>query len=111
MTKVDRKAALRAYKERKVVAGIYAVRCEASGGRWVGSAPDLSTVENRLWFDLRLGSFRHRGLQAAWREHGAEALRYEEVERITDEFDPYFRDRLLKDRLAHWAGTLDALPL
>jgi hypothetical protein len=111
MTKIDRKAALRAYKERKVVAGIYALRCEASGACWVGSARDLDTVENRLWFDLRLGSSRHRGLQAAWCDHGADALRYEEVERITDELDPYFRDRLLKDRLAHWAAALNAQPL
>ena len=44
----QRKAAIAAYKERKVVAGIYAVRCSATGQCWAGAAPDLSTVETRL---------------------------------------------------------------
>ena len=44
----DRKRAVAAYKERKVEAGIYVVRCLASGQVWVGSAPDLSTIQNRL---------------------------------------------------------------
>jgi hypothetical protein len=49
----DRKAAVTAYKERKVESGIYAIRCAASGEVWVGSAPNLSTIQNRLWFTLR----------------------------------------------------------
>jgi hypothetical protein len=38
----DRKAAIAAYKERKTVAGIYVIRCAASGGAWVGQAPNLA---------------------------------------------------------------------
>lgn len=60
----DRKAAVAAYKDRKVVAGIYAVRCVPTGQQWVGGAPDLSTVRNRIWFGLRLGSDPHPSLQA-----------------------------------------------
>ena len=51
-----RKAAVAAYKERKVETGIYAVRCTASDQVWVGIAPDLSTIQNRLWFTLRQGT-------------------------------------------------------
>jgi hypothetical protein len=39
----DRKAAIAAYKERKSVAGIYVIRCAASGEAWVGQAPNLDT--------------------------------------------------------------------
>ncbi len=60
----DRKAAVSAYKEREVESGIYAVRCEASGEVWVGSAPDLSKIQNRLWFTLRQGTNTHRSLQS-----------------------------------------------
>ena len=51
--KLDRKAAVAAYKERKAIPGIYAVRCAATGQAWVGQTPDLTTVRNRIWFSLR----------------------------------------------------------
>jgi hypothetical protein len=104
----DRKAAVAAYKERKAIAGIYALRCVPTGQRWAGRARDLGTVQNRLWFTLRQGSNPHRSLQAAWREHGAESFAFEEIERLDDEAIAYVRDRILKDRLAHWCATLGA---
>ena len=58
MTTLDKKAARAAWKERKVVAGIYSVRCLTTGQVWLGATPDLATVEGRLWFDLKQG--RHR---------------------------------------------------
>lgn len=81
----DRKAAIAAYKERKVIGGIYAVRCRATDRRWIGWAPNLSTIQNRLWFALRLGTSPHRTLQAAWTEHGGESFVLEEVERLDEE--------------------------
>lgn len=104
----DKKAAIAAYRERKVVAGIYVVRCPASGQRWVGRASDLSTVQNRLWFTLRYGRDAHSSIQAAWRTHGANALVYEEIERIADDLLDYQRDLALKARLAHWCAQLRA---
>jgi hypothetical protein len=79
------------FKQRSVAAGIYAVRCAASGECRVGRAPDVSTIRNRLWFTLRQGSNPHRALQAAWREHGAAAFSFEVVERLDDEDVAYAR--------------------
>ena len=104
----DRKAAVAAYKERKVVAGIYAVHCLPTGQRWIGRTPNLSTVQNRLWFTLRQGTNPHRSLQAAWSERGAESFAFEEVERLEEETVDYIRDRVLKDRLSYWCATFDA---
>jgi len=104
----DRKAAVLAYKERKVEAGVYAVRCTTSGQIWVGSAPDLSTIQNRLWFTLRHGSNSLRSLQGAWNAHGAEAFGFEIVERLEDEDIGYVRDRMLKDLLERWTEALQA---
>jgi hypothetical protein len=42
MDRSERKAAVSAYKERKAVAGVYAIRCAATDEQWVGTAPDLS---------------------------------------------------------------------
>ncbi len=109
MKSEDRKAAVLAYKERKVEAGIYAVRCTTSGQIWVGSAPDVSTIQNRIWFTLRHGSNSHRSLQDAWNAHGAEAFGFEIVERLEDEDIGYVRDRMLKDLLQRWTDELGAV--
>lgn len=105
----DRKAAVSAYKERKAEGGLYAVRCVASGEVWVGHAPDLSTIKNRLWFTLRQGTNTHRSLQSAWQTHGAKAFAFEIIERLDEEAIGYVRDRVMKERLAHWADRLQAV--
>jgi hypothetical protein len=104
-----RKAAVAAYRERKIAAGIYAVRCIANGAVWVGQAPDLSTIQNRLWFTLRLGNCPHRSLQDAWGAEGAEAFKFEILERLDEEEIEFVRVRLLKARLMHWAEKLQAI--
>src|SRR4051812_3152922 len=109
MKSEDRKAAVSAYRERNVAAGIYAVRCVPTGAVWVGQAPDLSTIQNRLWFTLRLGNNTHRSLQDAWRADGAEAFTFEILERLGDEEIDYVRDSLLRSRLMHWAEMLQAI--
>lgn len=107
-----RKALLREYKERKVEAGVYAVRCLATGQAWVGSTPDLSTRQNGIWFSLRLGSHREKSLQAAWTAHGAEAFAFEAVEAIDVEgLDRFGRDSRLKERRAHWIAAMNATGL
>lgn len=108
MQREQRKAAVEAYKERKTIAGIYALHCRASGQRWVGRAADMDSIENRLSFMLRQGQSPYRTLQAAMREHGAAAFDYEEIERLADEPLAYARERLLKERLVHWCAALSA---
>ncbi len=105
----DRKAAVSAYKERRVAAGIYTVRCTPSGQAWVGSAPDLSTIQNRLWFTLGHGRNAHRSLQEAWNAHGVEAFTFEIVERLEDEDIGYIRDHMLKGLLIRWTEKLQAI--
>jgi hypothetical protein len=107
----DRRAAVAAYKERKVVGGVYAVRCASTGQCWVGRTQGFGAMQNRLWFTLRHGGNPHRALQAAWRACGAEAFMFEEVERFDDEALADLGDRGLKDRVAHWCQTLRAEPI
>jgi hypothetical protein len=104
----DRKAAIAAYKERKTIAGIYLVRCAASGEAWVGQAPNLEKIKNRLWFSLRQGAHSCRSLQAAWNSHGEAGLTFNECERLEDEATDYVRNALLKERLLHWQSVLNA---
>lgn len=110
MDAARRKAQLAAYKERKVAAGIYAVRCAASGDTWVGRAPDLDTIWRRLSFELAQRGCRRPSLQVAWDAHGAAAFSFEPLARIDEEM-AYVRDKQLAARLDHWRTALAAQPI
>lgn len=104
-----RKALVREYLDRKVEAGIYAVRCAASGEVWVGATPDLATRQSGLWFTLRHGSHSEKTLQAAWTAHGEARFGFEAVEVIDDEaLGPIGKASLLKDRRSAWVEALGA---
>ena len=107
MKSEDRKAATAAYKERKTVAGIYAIRCGAPGQLWIGQSPNLDTIQNRIWFSLRLGSHSNRDLQSAWSAHGGDGFTFEVLEQLKDEQLPYVRDTVLRERVTHWRSSLN----
>lgn len=106
MTTHDQREARAAYKERKVEAGIYTLRCKLTNQLWIGKAPDLTTIQNRLWFTLRQGNNPHRSLQEAWTRHGADAFTFEIVETVKEKDLAFGRDRALKSRLDQWLATL-----
>jgi hypothetical protein len=106
MKSENKKAAIAAYKERKTVAGIFAIRCGSSGQVWVGQSPNLDTIQNRIWFSLRMGSHSNRDLQNAWSAHGGDDFTFEAIERLKDEELAYVRDTLLKERATHWRAVL-----
>ena len=108
MDKQDRKAAIAAYKDRKVEGGVFAVRCSATGEAWVGKAADLDKIRNRVWFSLGHGSHMSRSLQAAWNAHGADAFSFEALEAIDPDEPSYVRDTLFREALARWQERLGA---
>lgn len=108
MKREDKKAVLAAYKERKSEPGIYVVRCAATGQAWVGAAPDLATIWNRISFALRQGVAAPASLQAAWQAHGADSLSFEIVEQVDPGELTYARDRTLRERRDEWCKELGA---
>jgi hypothetical protein len=108
MDRSERKAAVSAYKERKPVSGVYAIRCAATGEEWVGSAPDLSTIWTRRSFALRQGIEMNQALQSAWNVHGPEGFAFRILEEIDLEQLTYGRERALKERVQHWREALSA---
>lgn len=104
----ERKAAIAAYKQRKIFAGVYAVRCTRTGQRWIGKAPDLSTIQNRIWFALRHDGSRSASLQSAWNSHGEAQFVFEELERLDEDILPLSREILLKERVVHWREQFGA---
>jgi len=102
MSGQDRKQAIDAWKKREVDAGIFVVRCVATGAAWIGGWPDVDRVRNRIWFTLGQGSHPNRGLQAAWRTHGPDAFAFEVLERLEPCEENWARDARLKERVALW---------
>jgi len=107
MDKSRRKNLLREAKERKARPGVFAVRCTATGQVWVGTAPSVDRKQSGLWFQLRMGGFPNRDMQATWNAHGEGAFAFEVLEEINDD-NPLMMPVLLKDREAHWRKTLGA---
>ena len=111
MSRPDRKALVAAYKERKTVAGVFAVICNATGQVWVGTSRHIDTHQNGLWFSLKHSSGRNRELQSAWSAHGEPEFRFEQLDRLPDDISDMARDTELKSRSALWTRRLGAARL
>lgn len=108
MERQARKSATAAWRERRSEAGIYALRCVATGEVWVGATPDLGSIRNRLWFTLNQGASPHRALQAAWRAQGEAAFAFEVLERLPEDASPGLRQHDLRRGRAAWIDRLGA---
>ncbi|WP_295376130.1 GIY-YIG nuclease family protein [uncultured Pseudacidovorax sp.] len=102
-----RRELTRQYKQAFPAMGIYALRCDAAALLRVGSSRHLDGIFNRLRFELMRGAHRDRTLQSAWDTHGAEAFRFEVVDRVKERDDPAFDyDAELATLLALWEAEL-----
>jgi hypothetical protein len=112
MDKQSRRDAVREFKERKVLRGVFAVRCAATGEAWVSASRTLDSEETKLWFSLKHGGYINRAVQAAWNAHGDAAVSFEILEVFDDqEMGPIGRGDLAKSRAAHWRTELGATKL
>lgn len=107
MDNATKRRAIRAYRERKLVMGIFAIRCRASGQVWVGQSRNLDTLQNRIWFALRLGNYSNQPLQDAAARHGLDALSFEPLQQLPDEATAY-PEALLGDLAEDWREQLSA---
>ena len=83
MSNERRRELARAYKQKPVRAGAYAVACSATGQVWVSASPNLDAQQNSLFFQLRAASFPNRALQSAWNTHGEANFTYEELAELS----------------------------
>jgi hypothetical protein len=111
MDRRNRKAAIAAYKERKPAYGVYAVIRTATGETWVGCSRHVDTQQNGLWFTLRQGNSPFSSLQTAWTRHGESEFRFEELERLQEDFPEIGRLDELKRRQGLWRTRLHASAL
>lgn len=111
MTPQARRALVAAYKERKTIAGVFAVICTATGETWVGTSRHVDTAKNGLWFALRQGGSPFRALQAAWNANSEADFRFEQLDRLPEDISSLMRDMELKERTRRWIARLGARAL
>jgi hypothetical protein len=107
----SRKQAIREFKERKPLRGVFVVRCTASGEVWVGSSLNLGATRNGSWAALRLGSHHSRSLQNEWNVHGEPAFQYEILEQLDDDVSAMAVKDLLKEKKGQWVARFGAQSL
>ncbi len=90
MSKIDRKARIREYKETPRPAGVYRVLNTAARRSLIGSSLDLPSTLNRQRFQLEHGSHPDTDLQADWNRLGPEAFEIEELDRLEPRDDPTY---------------------
>lgn len=84
MDDIDRKDAIRDYKDMPRQAGVFAVRNIRTGCTLLGSSPDLPSMLNRQRFQLESGGHPDKSLQADYDALGEQAFAFE----IIDELEP-----------------------
>src|SRR4051794_23623767 len=95
---INRKEAIREYKERKTPVGIYAIRCTVTNTVWVDAARNLEAAKNGNWFQLGFGAHRTPSLQQEWNQHGEAAFRYEILETLPEDAHPLAVKDLLEEK-------------
>ena len=79
--------------------GIYVIRDRATGHRLLGASRSVHAALNRARFELRMGKYADRVLQAEWNRSGVGALSFEILELVKEREDASF----------DYAGELKAL--
>lgn len=84
---MDRKAAIREYKDSHRPMGVYQIRNTVNGKVWIDSSVNVPAKFNRYRLQLNAGSHPSRTLQADWIELGETAFEFELLEPLEPRSD------------------------
>lgn len=101
---MDRKKELKhMYQELETIAGVYQIKNNINGKRFVESTRNLKTI-NGVKFTLNNNTHMNKGLQSDWNEFGKDAFSIEILETLKkDENNPYYNEKeALKEMEQKW---------
>jgi hypothetical protein len=90
VSRIDRRARIREYKEMPPDAGIYRIRNTAEGRSLIGATVNLSGGMNRHRFQLKHGSHPDAELQADWNRLGESAFEFTVLDRLEPRDEPSY---------------------
>ncbi len=82
-----RRDATRAYKERKMVGGVYTITNTVNGKYILGHAANLDGVRNRFQFSVTTGSTIDPRMRSDWAKFGAQSFRLDVLEELEQRVD------------------------
>lgn len=82
MDKNERKAAVAAYKQRKITGGVFRIANRETGRRLLMADLDLKGAENRFRFSQATGSCTYGKLSGDWARYGGTVFEFEALEEI-----------------------------
>ena len=94
-----RRAAARQARDAFPPMGIYAIRDRAGGHMLIRASRDVHASLNRARFELRMGNYSDRVLQAGWDRSGAQGLAFDVLDLVKEREEADF----------DYAGELKAL--
>jgi hypothetical protein len=95
MKSETRKELLSAYRERKVIGGVFAIRNTNHGKRLIDSTSDMQGSRNRFDFMKRTGSCYHLKLRGEWSDNPPFVFEIlEELEKGETQTDAEFAEDL-----------------
>ncbi|WKY47513.1 GIY-YIG nuclease family protein [Eubacteriaceae bacterium ES3] len=96
---MERKKVLKEdYKNKRVVGGIFGIRCKGSDQVWLKSTMDLAGQKNRFEFSVKTNSCPEPAMLKDWKSFGKESFSFEVLEEL--EKNESQSDREFKDDLA-----------
>lgn len=106
---MDRKEAIRQYKEDPPPAGVYEIRNTDKGIAFVGSAPNAAGRLHRHKFELKRGAHANARLQSDWNESGPAAFEFRVLDTLEPSENPLEDPRKeLRELLDMWVEKLRA---
>jgi hypothetical protein len=85
---IDRKDAVRKYKETPRTMGVFVIRNTSSGKAFIGSSTDAPARLNRHRSTLKFGAHPSRELQQDWESLGADAFEFTVVDTLKPSDEP-----------------------
>lgn len=86
-TRKDKK---RIYKQTFIQPGVFQIRNELNGKRFIVGAMNPEGIMRRHEMELQRGIHRNATLQQEWNQHGEENFRFEIVDQLDEKNDPRY---------------------
>lgn len=80
---MDKKELKAAYKERKVIGGICAIKNNSNGKMLMEAVSDIGGFKNRFEFSKKTGSCVNSKLISDWNQFGSDSFSFEVIEELT----------------------------
>lgn len=82
MDKLSKKELKEQYKSRTVIGGVYCIKCNSNGRKWIKSTMDMTGQKNRFDFSVSINSCLEPSMRLEWKQYGPKSFSFVILEEI-----------------------------